>query len=499
MNEMYQDRFAKGKVELSYSSRMMNRHGIIAGATGTGKTVTLKVLAESFSSHGVPVFLADIKGDLASVAIPGVGNPKLEERIKMLGLEGFQWKSYPTRVWDVFGEKGHPIRTTVSEMGPLLISRLLQLNETQIGVLNIVFKIADDEGYLLLDLKDLRVMLNYVGDRASEYTTQYGTISKVTIGAIQRGLLTLESEGAEAFFGEPALDILDFFTTDAEGRGVINVLTSERLFHSPRVYSTFLLWLLSELFEELPEVGDLDKPKLVFFFDEAHLLFNDAPKALVEKIEQVVRLIRSKGVGVFFVTQNPGDIPDRILSQLGNRIQHALRAYTPHEQKGLKTAAESFRVNPELDTQTALTELKTGEALVSMLDEDGRPSIVQRVFVFPPHSLLGTIDEGTRSRLIRESKFDGKYRDVRDRESAYELITKRIEREEKEEAREKERLEKEKQERKTTTTRKTTTSRRTSSRRTTGLEKAANSMMTQIGRTVGRELIRGVLGSLKKF
>jgi DNA helicase HerA-like ATPase len=495
MNEFYADRFAKGKIDITYASKMMNRHGIIAGATGTGKTITLKVLAESFSSHGVPVFLADIKGDLASVALQGMGNPKLDERIKMLGLEPFSYTSYPTRCWDLFGEKGHPIRTTISEMGPLLIARLLQLNETQSGVLNIVFKIADDEGYLLIDLKDLRSMLNYVGEHSSDYTTAYGTISKVTIGTIQRGLLTLESQGAEQFFGEPALDIRDFFNTDSDGRGFINVLSSDKLFQSPQLYSTFLLWLLSELFEVLPEVGDLDKPKLVFFFDEAHLLFDDAPKALVDKIEQVVRLIRSKGVGVFFVTQNPADIPDRILAQLGNRVQHALRAYTPHEQKGLQAAADSFRVNPELDTLTALTELKTGEALVSMLDEDGRPAIVQRAFVFPPHSLLGAIDDASRAKLIRDSKFDAIYRKTFDRESAYELITKRVKREMEEVADEEARTQRAKEVRQTS---RTTTTRRAPARRATGLEKAANSMMTSIGRSVGRELIRGIFGSLIK-
>jgi len=497
MNEYYSDSFAKGKIELAYASKMMNRHGIIAGATGTGKTITLKVLAESFSSHGVPVFLADIKGDIASVAMQGIINPKLEERIKMLGLEPFEFKSFPTRVWDLFGEKGHPIRTTISDMGPLLIARLLQLNETQSGVLNIVFKIADDEGYLLIDLKDLRTMLNYVGEHSSDYTIAYGTISKVTIGAIQRGLLTLESQGAENFFGEPALDIRDFFNVDNDGRGFINVLTSDKLFQSPKLYSTFLLWLLSELFEVLPEVGDLDKPKLVFFFDEAHLLFDDAPKALVDKIEQVVRLIRSKGIGVFFVTQNPADIPDRILAQLGNRVQHALRAYTPHEQKGLKAAADSFRVNAELDTKSALIELKTGEALISMLDDDGRPSIVQRAFVYPPQSLLGTIDDVTRSRLIRESKYDAIYRNMFDRESAYELISKRMKREMEDIADQEARDKQAKEMRQTNRT--TTMTRRTSTRqRTTGIEKAANSMMTSIGRSVGRELIRGIFGSLLK-
>ena len=496
MNEYYSDNFGKGKVELSYASKMMNRHGIIAGATGTGKTITLKVLAESFSTHGVPVFLADIKGDLASIAMQGVSNPKLEDRIKMLGLSAFDYKSFPTRVWDLFGEKGHPVRTTISEMGPLLISRLLQLNETQGGVLNIVFRIADDEGYLLIDLKDLRTMLNYVGEHSAEYTTSYGTISKVTIGAIQRGLLSLESQGAEHFFGEPALNIHDFFNVDQDGRGFINVLSSDRLFQSPQLYSTFLLWLLSELFEVLPEVGDLDKPKLVFFFDEAHLLFDDAPKTLVDKIEQVVRLIRSKGIGVFFVTQNPADIPDRILAQLGNRIQHALRAYTPHEQKGLQAASDSFRVNPELDTKTALTELKTGEALVSMLDEDGRPSIVQRVFIYPPHSLLGTIDEATRARLIRESKYDAIYRKTFDRESAFELITKRVKREMEEVSDQEARDRQAKEARQTS---KTTTTRRAPARkRSTGIEKVATSMISQIGRSVGRELVRGIFGSLLK-
>lgn len=492
MSETYQSVVAKGEIEVSYYSRMLNRHGLIAGATGTGKTISLKVLAESFSDHGIPVFMSDIKGDLASIAIPGSMNPKMQERLSMLGINDFSFNGYPTRLWDIFGELGHPVRTTISDMGPLLIARLLNLNDTQSGVLNIAFKIADDQGLLLIDLKDLRLLLNYVGEHAADYTIEYGSISKQTVGTILRGLLSLDSQGAEMFFGEPALDIMDFIKTDNDGRGYINVLASEKLFQSPNLYSTFLLWLLSELFEVLPEVGDVDKPKLVFFFDEAHLLFTDAPRVLLDKIEQVVRLIRSKGVGVFFVTQNPIDIPDKVLGQLGNRVQHALRAYTPREQTAIKAAAETFRPNPKLDVASTLGELKTGEALISFLDSDGRPSIVQRAFVFPPHSIIGTLQPLQRTELIRESPYDSKYNRMIDRESAYELLTKRMKQEDMEEQRSL-------QQKTTAPTR--SASRQTSSRRRTAsspINKAAQSMLNTVGRQLGRELVRGVLGSLLK-
>ena len=375
---------AKAKEEIALLAGMANRHGLIAGATGTGKTVTLRVLAEHFSRIGVPVFLADIKGDLSGLPLPGGENPKVVERVQQLGLEDFAFEGNPVVFWDVFGEQGHPLRTTISEMGPLLLSRILNLNETQSGVLTIAFKIADDNGLLLLDLKDLQAMIQFAGDQADQFTTQYGNISKASVGAIQRGLLTLEQEGGERFFGEPALNIQDLIQTDGAGKGVINILTADRLMQSPKVYATLLLWMLSELFEQLPEVGDPEKPKLVFFFDEAHLLFEDIPKALEDKIEQVVRLIRSKGVGVYFVTQNPLDLPEAVLGQLGNRVQHALRAFTPKDQKAVKAAAETFRVNPPLDVAQAITELKVGEALVSVLDRKGAPTPVERALIFPP-------------------------------------------------------------------------------------------------------------------
>ena len=365
MNHKEKLLIGKGESELFLCLKMANRHGLIAGATGTGKTISLKVLAEQFSEQGVPVFLADVKGDLASVAEAGVMNPKLNERIQKLGLAPFDFKSYPVRLWDVFGELGHPLRTSVSEMGPLLLGRILGLNETQEGILNIVFRVADEQGLLLIDLKDLRAMLQHVGENASEYTLEYGNVSKVSVGAIQRALLKLEDQGGASFFAEPAFEINDLMKVDSYGQGIINVLASEKLMMNPTLYSTFLLWLLSELFEELPEVGDVDKPKLVFFFDEAHLLFADAPKALMDKIELVVRLIRSKGVGVYFVTQNPIDIPDKVLGQLGNRVQHAIRAYTPKDKKAISAMADTFRQNPAIDIPTTITDLKTGEALVS--------------------------------------------------------------------------------------------------------------------------------------
>ncbi len=410
------------KTELHLLPQMANRHGLITGATGTGKTVTLQTLAEAFSRAGVPVFLSDIKGDLSGLAKAGGGNPKVDARAKQLKLANFEPRAYPVTFWDVFGAMGHPVRATVSDMGPLLLGRMLNLNDTQQGVLTLVFKIADDNGLLLLDFKDLRAMVQYVGDHAREFTTEYGNISTASVGAIQRGLLQLEHQGADKFFGEPMLNIDDLMQTDGNGAGMINILAADQLLQSPKVYSTLLLWLLAELFENLPEAGDLEKPKLVFFFDEAHLLFNDAPAALLEKIEQVVRLIRSKGVGVYFVTQNPADVPDKVLSQLGNRVQHALRAFTPRDQKAVRAAAETMRDNPKLDEQAAITELGVGEALVSLLDEHGRPNMVERAFIVPPQAQIGPITPPERQAIINASLLAGHYEQVVDRESAYEIL-----------------------------------------------------------------------------
>ena len=402
---------------------MANRHGLIAGATGTGKTVTLQTLAESFSARGVPVFMADVKGDLAGLSQPGVAdNAKVQQRVKQLQITDWSPQACPAVFWDVFGESGHPVRATVSEMGPLLLGRLLNLNDTQEGVLNLVFKIADESGLLLLDLKDLRAMLQYVADNADAFRTQYGNVSAASVGAIQRNLLALESQGGDKFFGEPALDLDDLIQTGPDGRGVINILAADKLMQSPQVYATFLLWLLSELFERLPEVGDVEKPKLVFFFDEAHLLFADVPAALQQKIEQVVRLIRSKGVGIYFVSQNPLDIPDAVLGQLGNRVQHALRAFTPRDQKAVKAAAETFRANPALNVENVLGELAVGEALVSLLDETGTPGVVERAFICPPRSRLGAITASERQAVIDSSPIAGHYEKAVDRESAYEKL-----------------------------------------------------------------------------
>jgi hypothetical protein len=406
---------------------MANRHGLIAGATGTGKTVTLRVLAEQLSDLGVPVFMADIKGDLSGMANPGGDHPKVADRVTELGLDDFSYSGFPVVFWDIFGDRGHPLRATVSEMGPLLLSRILSLNETQSGVLNLVFKIADDSGLLLLDLKDLRAMVQHVGDNATQYKTGYGNISPASIGAIQRNLLVLEQQGGDLLFGEPALDILDFLQTDGNGRGTVNILAAERLMQSPKVYATFLLWLLAELFEQLPEVGDPAKPRIVFFFDEAHLLFEDLSPALEERIEQVVRLIRSKGVGIFFVTQNPLDIPDAVLGQLGNRVQHALRAFTPRDQKAVRAAAQTFRANPELDTESVILELGVGEALVSLLDDKGIPAMVDKAKVAPPRSSLGLLTPAEISRIVHDSLLFGTYEKMLDRESAYELLKKRAE------------------------------------------------------------------------
>ena len=413
---------AQSKEQIFLLPKMANRHGLIAGATGTGKTVTLQTLAENFSARGVAVFMADVKGDLAGLSQAGGNNPKLLERAKELKIDDFKGEAYPVVFWDVFGEQGHPVRATVSEMGPLLLARLLELNDTQEGVLNMVFKIADENGWLLLDLKDLRSMLQYVADNADQFKTQYGNISAASAGAIQRSLLALESQGADKFFGEPALNLDDLMQTQS-GKGVINILAADKLMQkSPKVYATFLLWMLSELFENLPEIGDPEKPKLVFFFDEAHLLFTDIAPAVEQKIEQMVRLIRSKGVGVYFVSQNPLDIPDVVLGQLGNRVQHALRAFTPRDQKAVKAAAQTFRQNPKLKVETALTELAVGEALVSMLDENGSPQIVERAKIVPPRSQVGAITADQRKQIISSSVLAGHYEKAVDRESAYEKL-----------------------------------------------------------------------------
>jgi uncharacterized protein len=409
------------KTEAFLLPSLANRHGLITGATGTGKTITLQTLAENLSRIGVPVFMADVKGDLTGITQAGKLSDKLAGILKERGLDAPESAACPATLWDVFGEQGHPVRATVSDMGPLLLSRMLALNETQQGVLQLVFKIADDHGLLLLDLKDLRAMLQHVGDNAADFTTEYGNVSAASIGAIQRGLLQIQEQGGDKFFGEPMLNIADFMQTES-GKGVINILAADKLMNSPRLYATFLLWMLSELFEQLPEVGDLDQPKLAFFFDEAHLLFNEAPKALVERIELVVRLVRSKGVGVYFVTQNPLDIPDSVLAQLGNRVQHALRAFTPRDQKAVKAAASTMRANPKIDIETAITELAVGEALVSFLDEKGRPSVTERLYVLPPGSQIGPIAADQRKQLIANSLVAGVYEKAVDRESAYEKL-----------------------------------------------------------------------------
>ena len=471
--------FAKGKNAISVLPKMANRHGLIAGATGTGKTVTLRGLAEQFSKIGVPVFMADVKGDLSGVSIPGGENPKIVERVEKLGLSDFKYEGFPSVFWDVFGEQGHPVRTTISEMGPLLLGRILNLNEVQSGVLDLIFKVADDNGWLLLDLKDLRAMAQFVGDNADQFRTQYGNISTASVGAIQRGLLTLEGQGGNQFFGEPALNLQDLLQTGASGRGVINILVADRLMQSPRVYATLLLWLLAELFEQLPELGDPDKPVLIFFFDEAHLLFEDAPKVLVDKIEQVVRLIRSKGVGVYFVTQNPLDLPDIVLGQLGNRVQHALRAFTPRDQKNVKAAAETFRADPKLNVVKAITELAVGEALVSVLDEKGAPTVVERAWIYPPRSRLTPLSPGERNQAIRSSVLFGHYEKMVDRESAYERLKVKAEQQKIEEAKVPAR-----------------SGRAERSPTTDLISAAAKSAAHAVGSQIGRQIIRGVLGSL---
>ncbi|MCP4315234.1 MAG: DUF853 domain-containing protein [Hyphomicrobiales bacterium] len=499
-----------------------NRHGLITGATGTGKTVTLQILAEGFSNAGVPVFCADVKGDISGIAAIGEYKDFLEKRASMIGLDPYTFQEFPVVFWDLFGEKGHRIRTTLTEMGPLLLSRLMDMTDAQEGVLNIAFKIADENGLALLDMKDLQAMLSYMGEHSKELTIVYGNISKQSIGAIQRDLLVLEQQGAEKFFGEPALKISDMMRTTPDGRGAISVLAADQLMMNPRLYGTFLLWMLSELFEELPEVGDPDRPRLVFFFDEAHLLFNDAPKALIERIEQVVRLIRSKGVGIYFVTQNPLDVPETVLSQLGNRIQHALRAYTPREQKAVKTAADTFRPNPDFDCFEAITKLGVGEALVSTLESKGVPSVVQRTLIRPPSSRLGPLTDSERRKTVDVSPLAGVYDEDTDRNSAFEILKKRAEdaaEAEEERRRQEEDDDEEIQEsrrwtlpgfgdddddddyddrgRKKSSRRRKTRSRRRSNRQTVA-EAAMKSAARSVATTLGKALVRGILGSLKK-
>lgn len=470
---------------------MANRHGLIAGATGTGKTVTLQTLAEGFSKIGVPVFMADVKGDLSGISQPAGENKKVAERINLLKLNDFTPQASPATFWDVFGEQGHPIRTTVAEMGPLLLARMLNLNAVQTGVINSIFKIADDHGWLLLDLKDLRAMLQHAADNSDKYQAEYGNIAGASVGAIRRSLLQLETEGGELLFGEPALNLDDFMQTDANGRGIMNVLAANRLYNSPRVYATFLLWLLSELFEKLPEAGDLDKPKLVFFFDEAHLLFSDAPPSLMRKIEQVVRLIRSKAVGVYFVSQNPLDIPDMVLGQLGNRVQHALRAFTPRDQKAVAAAAETFRINKKVDVETAITELGVGEALVSFLDEKGVPSPVERTYVCPPESRIGPTTKAERAEVMASSLVKGIYEDINDRESAYEILKKRTEKTAKKE----EDID-EKEEKERGFDWGGVLGKKRSKRSDSFLESAAKTLVRAIGSSLGRRIIRGILGTI---
>lgn len=480
----------KGELPCHLDGRYANRHGLIAGATGTGKTVSLQVLAEGFSDLGVPVFMADIKGDLAGISQKGADNPKFSERAAKLGMSDYQHRAYPTVFWDVFGEQGHPVRATISDMGPLLLARLMDLNDTQEGVLTLLFKYADDNGLLLLDLKDLRALVAYAVDNTAALGRDYGTVSKQSLGIIQRELLALEQQGADKFFGEPALTLSDFMQSTLEGRGHINVLAADKLFQQPKLYSTFLLWLLSELYEALPERGDAELPLLVFFFDEAHLLFKDAPKALLDKVEQVVRLIRSKGVGVYFVTQNPLDIPDSVLGQLGNRVQHALRAFTPRDQKAVQAAADTFRAKPGLDVATVITELGVGEALISTLGEGGVPSPVERAKVCPPRSRLGAISTEERSALLQRSPFRARYETLVDRESAYERLHARAQ----ENAATAAAAAEEKAEAKAA---------KTSSRQSdTVWEAAAKSVVraasSEVGRSIGKQLLRGLLGSLQK-
>ena len=485
---------ATGEKRVYLEPSMANRHGLIAGATGTGKTVTLKVLAESFSDMGVPVFLADIKGDVSGMCEAGHETKHIRRSIDNFGIENFTYTAYPVRFWDVYGKLGLPVRTTISEMGPELLARLLGLNETQTGILRIVFRIADDKGLLLIDLKDLRSMVQYVGDNAEEYKLTYGNISPQSVGAIQRSLLALEDEGGNIFFGEPNLQLDDWIDWDIDGKGVMNILECQELVQHPLLYATFLLWMLSELYEMLPEAGDLEKPKLAFFFDEAHLLFNGAPKALLEKVEQVVRLIRSKGVSVWFITQNPSDLPDSVLGQIGNRVQHALRAYTPKDQKALRAAAQSFRENPKFDTEEVLQALGTGEALVSVLDEKGIPTIVEKTGIMPPRSSMNAVDASVITNNVKANPLYSKYAQLKDRDSAYELLQEAREEAEEEARKEQEREEKAKAKAEKEKAKKKTSSSR---KKSSAFDKAVSSAANTVGREIGKKIVRGILGSLK--
>lgn len=506
----------EGKERICIIPAMANRHGLVAGATGTGKTVTLKVLAETFADAGVPVFLADMKGDVSGTSQPGTDTPKMQELISGYGFANFEYRGYTSSFWDIFGEKGIPLRTTISEMGPTLLARLLELNQTQEDILSIIFRIADDNQLMLLDMKDLREMLKYVSENNKELSAEYGNMSTQSLGAISRSLVALENQGAEYFFGEPAIDIKDWMRCDTNSRGIINIMDATKLIAYPKLYSTFMLWMLSELYETMPEAGDLDKPKMIFIFDEAHLLFHDAPKVLLEKITQIVKLIRSKGIGIYFCSQSPSDIPDEILSQLGNRIQHALRAYTPADQKAVKAAAQSFRANPDFKTEDVITELGTGQALVSFLDEKGAPQMVQKAHILCPQGRMDAATEEERRKCIESSDLNTKYRDAIDRESAYEILEKRFaeeaeaeekakeeaeaakkaeeeakaaEKKAKEEARQREKEEREKEREK---------EKKARARKSSAFHKGVNSAMTTLGREVTRTFVRGIMNTLKK-
>ena len=483
---MTQIKIAKNENEINLELGQANRHGLIAGATGTGKTITLKVLAEQFSKAGVPVFMSDVKGDISSIAEAGSINDKIQERIDMMKIDDYKNNAFPVTLFDVFQKTGVPVRTTITEMGPLLIGKLLDLNNTQLGVLDIVFKVADESGLLLIDMKDFKALLKEINENRAEYAEKYGNISSASIGAIQRALLRLESEGAETFFGEPALQLEDFIKFDDSGRGMINVLDASVLYQKPKLYATFLLWLLSELFESLPEVGDPEKPKIVFFFDEAHLLFNDSSKELIEKVEQVVRLIRSKGVGIYFVTQNPIDIPESVLGQLGNRVQHALRSYTPKDQKAIKSAAQTFRQNESFDTAQVIGELKTGEALISFLNDEGQPNVVERAFIRPPESKIGVIDESVKKDLIENASLNETYKETFDRESAYEMLQNKIEKQPEEEQKTK----------KSTSTKKETTSKK--KEKPSQFQKETSKFLSTVGRQIGREIVRNIFGTKRR-
>ena len=483
---MTQIKIAKNENEINLELGQANRHGLIAGATGTGKTITLKVLAEQFSKAGVPVFMSDVKGDISSIAEAGSINDKIQERIDMMKIDDYENNAFPVTLFDVFQKTGVPVRTTITEMGPLLIGKLLDLNNTQLGVLDIVFKVADESGLLLIDMKDFKALLKEINENREEYAEKYGNISSASIGAIQRALLRLESEGAETFFGEPALQLEDFIKFDDSGKGMINVLDASVLYQKPKLYATFLLWLLSELFESLPEVGDPEKPKIVFFFDEAHLLFNDSSKELIEKVEQVVRLIRSKGVGIYFVTQNPIDIPESVLGQLGNRVQHALRSYTPKDQKAIKSAAQTFRQNESFDTAQVIGELKTGEALISFLNDEGQPNVVERAFIRPPESKIGVIDESVKKDLIENASLNETYKETFDRESAYEMLQNKIEKQPEEEQKTK----------KSQSTKKETTSKK--KEKPSQFQKETSKFLSTVGRQIGREIVRNIFGTKRR-